>query len=161
MPIESCSQNVNAKAFHPILLIVILHFLVFLNRISVIQSQHIPFLVFLLKIDMVPVVNEVPDQITHRWALEVQSNIVPRHSLSAPWDAILLKFNHICYINHPVVIVLNSRVHFSISDCHIMLLIIEPPVANVETSHKGNFLVDDHHFFMVSPQSRKSCQGMP
>lgn len=108
----------------------------------------------------VPILNKMPLQIDHNCPFYLDSNIVPWHSwLVFPVEITLPILSRLRDTSLALVVKI-SPFPKSIFISDRMIMCVPSSIADIQSSHKSNLLINDDWLFMVRPQLRNDQSWM-
>lgn len=100
----------------------------------------------------IPILGKMPLQVDDASSLNFDSNVVPRHSRNAvPFKICNAELSWRTHFFKSVVSIVSTWPVIG-SVGYTVLTRVPSPISNVKSAHKGNFFINDAHFFMVGPQ---------
>jgi hypothetical protein len=108
----------------------------------------------------VPILDEMSLEIDSDSSSNLNSDIVPWHSrLILSIKVALEIFSRLCDSSLSFIIIIGAlpKIVFIING---MIMCIPTTIANINTTHKCNLLINDNRFFMMRPQLRNDQTGM-
>jgi hypothetical protein len=120
-----------------------------------------PSFYFDFRTGVVPISDEMTDQVIHNHASQPQSNIMPGHPGNIPLQMLLLKLLNILDLLLPLIGILNARKHIALIVKQRVRRIIIATIRQIQPTSKRHPLIHNDHLLMVRPHKRQHSLRMP